>query len=195
MRQQADSFPRKGHRVAWLSISLWLVAVVVICLLFLASTLVHEGSNNPDAAIPLYPDEFVEKWERDERDPQRLKVVPRREAYPRSDVFRRLGIDETRVRKGGDGTVNFATTLWWQVSPSYYLECLTTTNGSNRGLAAFDPRKTVSNLRVLRLQDLEYWQRPEVVESERYRQTHPSMLVRLFQYFLQQPGEQVPRDG
>jgi hypothetical protein len=134
------------RRTAWISTSVGLAALAVGYFLWLATK--PGGESSEDQGTCLYPDEFVEKWERDQADPRRLKLVPRREAYPRGDVFKRLRIDERRLREGGAGTVNFGTTLWWQVSPSYFLECNTTTNGKNRGLADFDPRKTVSDLKV-----------------------------------------------
>jgi hypothetical protein len=151
------------NRLAAVRFSTWLGVAACLTLLCIVGAIPYllRTPQRDDDSNNLYPDEFVAKWERDPNDSRRLQVVPRGEALPRGIVFQRLDIHESRLKNAGEARVNSVRTLWWQVSRSYYLECLSTTNGADGELPPFDPRKSVSDFRVLLLRELEWWQRPD----------------------------------
>src|SRR5262245_25110872 len=63
-----------------------------------------------------------------------LDVVPAGESYPRAKVFKALNINDARIRDFRHSQVNFVIFLYWQVSPSYDICCMSATNDrSNYG--------------------------------------------------------------
>jgi hypothetical protein len=80
-----------------------------------------------------------------------LDVVPSGSSLPRSAVFEKLHIDESRIqdfREWGEDNVVF---LIWQLSPSYDICCMTATNDSgNDGLAMTDPKREVYGIRLVK---------------------------------------------
>ena len=80
-----------------------------------------------------------------------LSVVTAGETKPRSQVFRELGLDESRVRDFRQVGVNMTAFLTWQVSPSYDISCMTATNdGVVTEAALKDPARKVYGVRLLK---------------------------------------------
>jgi len=80
-----------------------------------------------------------------------LDVVPAGESHPRAKVFKALGIDDARVRDFRHSQVDFVIFLYWQVSPSYEICCMTAANDRNNDeLALTDPQRTVYGIRFVK---------------------------------------------
>jgi hypothetical protein len=80
-----------------------------------------------------------------------LDVVPRGEAYPREDVFKALGIKESRLRdKRGGGLYKVVFTSW-QISPSYDLSYMTASNDKSQKDVDFDsPKRLIYGIRIVK---------------------------------------------
>jgi hypothetical protein len=73
-----------------------------------------------------------------------LAVVPSGESRPRGEVFRTLGLDDRRLRDFRLGSSENVDFLWWRVSPSYDIVCMTAANDpANNGLGGADPKRKV----------------------------------------------------
>ena len=57
-------------------------------------------------------------------DNQILDVVPAGESHLRSDVFKKLQLDESKLADFRTATMNMVDFLTWQVSPSYDITCM-----------------------------------------------------------------------
>jgi hypothetical protein len=80
-----------------------------------------------------------------------LDVVPAGESSPRAKVFNALDIDDARIQDFRHSQVDFVIFLYWQVSPSYDICCMSATNDrSNDGLALTDPRRKVYGVRLIK---------------------------------------------
>ena len=80
-----------------------------------------------------------------------LDVVPAGESHPRAEVFKVLGIDDARVRDFRHSEVDFVIFLYWQVSPSYDICCMSATKDRNNGgLALTDPQRKVYGIRLVK---------------------------------------------
>src|SRR5438034_902904 len=80
-----------------------------------------------------------------------LDVVPAGESHPRAKVFKALGLDDTCVRDFRHSQADFVIFLYWQVSPSYDICCMSATNDRNNdGLALTDPQRKVYGIRLVK---------------------------------------------
>jgi hypothetical protein len=80
-----------------------------------------------------------------------LDVVPAGESHPRAKVFKALGIDDARVRDFRHTGMNHVIFLYWQVSPSYDICCMSATNDPNNdGLALTDAQRKVYGIRLVK---------------------------------------------
>jgi hypothetical protein len=95
-----------------------------------------------------------------------LPVVPSGSARPRAEVFCELGIDDSRIRDFRTVPADHVEFLWWQVSPSYDIACMT---GNRRGRSEktelTDPQRSVYGLRLVSRADVDllspFWYRPQ----------------------------------
>jgi hypothetical protein len=79
-----------------------------------------------------------------------LDVVPNGQTRAREAVFRTLGLDDRRLREFRQGGADYVEFLWWRVSPSYDIACMTAINDpANDGLAPTDPRRKVYGIRLV----------------------------------------------
>jgi hypothetical protein len=79
-----------------------------------------------------------------------LEVVPNGESRPRGEIFRSLGLDDRRLREFRVGAEGFVVFLWWQVSPSYDIVCMSATNDAeNSDLEFTDPKLKVYGIRLV----------------------------------------------
>src|SRR5262249_19123274 len=113
---------------------------VTVTIAILASRSSAEPPKSPaPGPAKLYTDEEIRKLAKHDidkvtgKDEALLKtpyldVVPAGESYPRAKVFKALNIDETRIRDFRHSEVDFVVFLYWQVSPSYDICCMTATN-------------------------------------------------------------------
>ncbi len=80
-----------------------------------------------------------------------LDVVPNGESYPREKVFGKLKIDDSRIQNFRYWGFNFVLFLYWQVSPSYDICCMTATNDpENSEVEPTDPKRKVYGIRLVR---------------------------------------------
>lgn len=80
-----------------------------------------------------------------------LDVVPVGMSYPRAQVFKALHIDDARIRDFRHSQRDFVILLYWQVSQSYDIFCMSGTNDpSNEGLALTDPQRRVYGIRLVK---------------------------------------------
>ena len=113
-------------------------------------------------AAQLYTDEEIRKLAKHDidkvtgKDEALLKtpyldVVPAGESYPRAKVFKTLNIDEARIRDFRHSQVDFVVFLYWQVSPSYDICCMTASNDrGNDKLELTDPQRKVYGIRLVK---------------------------------------------
>ncbi|MFO0800487.1 MAG: hypothetical protein U0804_23715 [Gemmataceae bacterium] len=79
-----------------------------------------------------------------------LEVVPNGESKPREAVFRALGLDDGRLREFRLGGLNQVNFLWWRVSTSYDIVCMTAINDTtNDGFIPTDPSRKVFGIRLV----------------------------------------------
>jgi hypothetical protein len=107
------------------------------------------------AATRLYTDAEVEKLAGNQLDTLKKKgtllldVVPDGESDPRSEVFKKMGIDESRLVKGEPLPFNMVIFLTWQASPSYDLSFMTAINDpANEKLSLLDPKRKVYGVSI-----------------------------------------------
>lgn len=80
-----------------------------------------------------------------------LDVVPSGKSRPRADVFKTLGLDETRTRDRRVEPAGKCSFLIWQVSPSYDLVCMTAAEKAEEMEAELlDPTRPVYGVRIVR---------------------------------------------
>ena len=80
-----------------------------------------------------------------------LSVVPAGESHPRFEVFRKLNLDESKIRNFRERRLNMVDFLTWQVSPSYDITCMSgNRNLDNRELEMDDPKRKVYGIRLSR---------------------------------------------
>ncbi len=84
-----------------------------------------------------------------------LDVVPAGESYPRSEVFKKMGIDENRLVKGEPLQFNMVVFLTWQASPSDDLSFMTATNDpANQKFSMLDSKRKVYGVRIQKHDEL-----------------------------------------
>lgn len=80
-----------------------------------------------------------------------LDVVPAGESYPRADVFKTLGIEDSRIQDFRCTGINWVVFLSWQVSPSYRISCMSGTNLPGfENLEMTDPKRKVYGIRLVK---------------------------------------------
>jgi hypothetical protein len=114
------------------------------------------------ALTGLYTDEEIRKLAKFDIDKETtqaksilaipyLDVVPAGESRPRGEVFKALGIENSRARNFRTSSAHSVVFLDWQVSPSYDISCMTAVNDpENDGLEMTDPKRKVYGIRLLK---------------------------------------------
>lgn len=112
--------------------------------------------------VGLYTDEEIRKLAQFDIDQEAddfgfpfdahvLDVVPAGESYPREKVFKRLNIDDKRIRDFRQIGADFVVFLIWQVSPSYDITCMTAINAAiNNRLEMTDSKRHVYGIRFVK---------------------------------------------
>jgi hypothetical protein len=81
-----------------------------------------------------------------------LEVVPAGSDRPRGEIFRALGIDDSRIRDFRTNPSGKVVFLRWQVSPSYDVVCMTSAfdwNPEAVPLPFADPQRAVYGIRLV----------------------------------------------
>jgi hypothetical protein len=83
-----------------------------------------------------------------------LDVVPDGESRPRAWVFKKLGIQESRLRNRCVRVCNLSASLEWQISPSFDLSCITvaTAEPENAGVGLWDAERRIHGIVILERQ-------------------------------------------
>jgi hypothetical protein len=130
-------------------------SIIVLCLV--------SGCSQPEPSTTgLYKDDEIRKLAKFEIDKEAdrsggvfhipcLDVVPHGTSLPRSEVFSRLNIDDSRICHFRQHFEDFVEFLTWQVSPSYDICCMSALNDpDNNGLEMTDPKRKVYGIRLIK---------------------------------------------
>jgi hypothetical protein len=106
----------------------------------------------------LYSDEEIRKLillhiDKDaprEKQVFHLKVVPPGHSYPRSKVFKTLGIEDARIGDFRWSERDSVVFLSWQVSPSFDIKCMTAANDpENAGLRMDHVKRKIYAVKIV----------------------------------------------
>ena len=138
------------------------ICLTLSILLFASRLFAEPPKSPPPGPAKLYTDEEIRKLAKHDidkitgKDEQLLKtpyldVVPAGESHPRAKVFKALNIDYARIRDFRHSQVDFVVFLYWQVSPSYDICCMTASNDrGNDKLELTDPQRKVYGIRLVK---------------------------------------------
>jgi hypothetical protein len=82
-------------------------------------------------------------------DVPHLEIVPAGESRPRGEVFRALGISDQKLRDFRTRPSDHVLFLFWQISPSYDIVCMSGNTFREEALPDDDARRKVYGIRLV----------------------------------------------